>query len=937
MNCLLLQDTVLTISLALGGDSITAMQVIARCRKEKINLSLHEILRSKSVAQLAHCVRASVGSETEHVSEQVDHPFDLSPIQQLYFQSGGSRRNDAHFNQSFTLAITRRIEMNHLMDALNTIVTQHSMLRARFRKNDLGTWQQFIASNIKKSYQLEVQEVEKICDIPTFVSRSQRSLNIEEGPLFSATLFNVQGHEQILSMVAHHLVIDAMSWRIILANLEDLLESKSLASLDRPLSFQTWCAKQMEHTRRQAVDNKISSKLPFEIKSTDLAFWGMENCSNTYADVECDSFLVDENLSEMALNNHQALRTEPLDIFLAAIVHSFSRIFVNRDTPAIFNEGHGREPWESSNLDLSGTVGWFTSIFPVYIHIADDEDDVIETVKRMKDIRRRIPSNGRPYFAYRYLTEDGKREYAQHIPMEILFNYLGKMQQLEQDDSLFQQVQFAEEDDLKISDVGPNASRLALFEISASVIRNRIQFSFMYSRRMRNQKGIRRWIAECQQTLAEIAGNLANMQEPEPTLSDFPLLPLESYERLKRMASETFPAVGIAKFNEVEDVYPSSPMQEGLLLSQLKVPNSYLYYSTFEVKSRSEMDINALQLAKAWQKVTDRHPALRTIFVDSVCRGGVFDQIVIKHADSGVILIECDDAEVFARLDSVKLIEMNYKKQPRLPHQLTICRTKAGKVFFKMEINHAVVDGGSQSVILRDFAAAYEDRLPKGSGPLYSDYIKYLRNQPPNADVKYWKAYLEDIQPCHFPILCKGPVTQRRQGSIIIEFDRFSELQGLCERSNVTLSNVMLAAWAIVLRIYTGSSDVCYGYLASGRDIPINDIQDTVGAFINMLVCRIKFSASVPLQEMFKKVQYDFIESLPFQHCSLAKVQHDLNLSGKTLFNTAVSIQNHSPSADADESNIIFEQLSGYDPSEVSIPQNRHRNKWILIRINSTP
>ncbi|OCL10211.1 nonribosomal peptide synthase-like protein [Glonium stellatum] len=908
--------------LALGGDSITAMQVIAHCRKEKINLSLHEILRSKSVAQLAHCVRASSSDQTKHASEQIDQLFDLSPIQQLYFQSCGGQKGGSHFNQSFTLAITRRIEVSRLMEALNSIVTRHSMLRARFRKNDLGTWQQIIVGSIRQSYHVEVQEVERVRDIPTFISQSQRSLNIEEGPLFRASLFNVQEHNQILSMVAHHLVVDVMSWRIIIADLQDILESESPASVDKPLPFQTWCAKQTEHTRRQKANDRASSRLPFEIQSTDLAFWGMEKCSNIYADVEYDSFLVDEGLSEMALNNHQALRTEPLDIFLAAIAHSFSRVFVNRDTPAIFNEGHGREPWEFSNLDLSGTVGWFTSIFPVYVPIAENEDDVIETVKRMKDIRRRIPGNGRPYFAYRYLTEEGKREYGHHMPMEILFNYLGKMQQLEQDDSLFQQVQFAEEDDSKISDVGANTSRLALFEISASVIRNRIQFTFMYNRQMRNQKGIRRWVAECQQTLAEIARSLADIQEPEPTLSDFPLLPLESYDRLKRMTSETFPAAGITKFSEVEDIYPSSPMQEGMLLSQLRVPNSYLFHSTFEVKSQDGVGIDVLRLAKAWQKVADRHPALRTIFVDSVCRGGVFDQIVIKHADSGVILIECDDAEVFARLDAVKLIETNYKRQPRLPHQLTICRTKSGKVFFKMEINHAVIDGGSQAVIVRDFAAAYDDRLPEGSGPPYSDYIKYLRNQPPNADIKYWKTYLEGIQPCHFPILCQEPVTERRQSSVVIEFDRFSELQGLCERSNVTLSNVMLAAWAIVLRIYTGSSDVCYGYLASGRDVPINDIQDTVGAFINMLVCRVNFSSPVSLLETFKKVQHDFIESLPYQHCSLAKVQHDLNLSGKTLFNTAVSIQNHTPSADADELSTTFEQLSGYDPSEYAVTVN---------------
>jgi hypothetical protein len=246
----------------------------------------------------------------------------------------------------------------------------------------------------------------------------------------------------------------------------------------------------------------------------------------------------------------------------------------------------------------------------------------------------------------------------------------------------------------------------------------------------------------------------------------------------------------------VEDIYPCAPLQEGLLISQLKNPSLYHFHAVFEVhppSARGGTPIDAKRLAKAWQRVVDYHGALRTVFADSIYKGDIFNQIVVKSVDSGVILLQCDggEPEALEKLKTVTILDTNYKKQPRLPHQAVICQTSSGKVYFKAEINHVVIDGASANIMLRDLAAAYHGTLPDGLGPLYNDYISYIKSHPAGESIKFWKSYLEGAQACYFPSLNSTSGEERRIGSCSMNFGRFSELQDMCKKMNVTLANLM--------------------------------------------------------------------------------------------------------------------------------------------------
>ncbi|KAH7081202.1 hypothetical protein BKA63DRAFT_549944 [Paraphoma chrysanthemicola] len=904
--------------LSLGGDSIMAMQLLAKCRAEGIHLTLNQVLRAKSLAHLARNIEPF--NIVDYENEQTDIPFALSPVQKLYFQTRGNEKG-SHFNQSYTARISHSISNNDLKHAFDQIILCHSMLRARFTESEKGEWAQTVLGDTKQSYQFKTYDVAGMDEVARVISATQKGLNIQSGPVFAVDVIKTRMGEQILFLAAHHLVIDVVSWKIILGDLEELLSPGATPKLAKALAFQVWCEKQATHAR-QIESNPSTRAQELVVYPADLAFWGMDKQANFYGDVERDDFTIDESISSLAMDTNGALRTDVVDLLVAATIHSFSRVFINRPPPTVFNESHGREPWDSSNIDLSRTVGWFTTMFPITIPIGEEEDDVVHTLRQVKDLRRRIADNGRPYFAHRFLSEKGQQKAEKDMPMEVLFNYLGKTQQDGSDDSLFQPVEFGEDEEVMTSDVGVKTARLALFEVSASVVDGQIQMNFMYNRWMKNQKGIRRWIAECQRTLEEIITTIAEIKTPQPTMADFPLLPLDTYERLDRVI-KALPAVGIATCNQVEDIYPCSAIQEGMILSQIKDPESYWSYTAFEVKSKSG-PIESSKLAEAWQKVVDRHQALRTVIVDSVCKGGVFDQIVVKNPNTGLVTYTCAEADLNAKLASIQYRDLNGKKKPNLPHQAAIIQTQSGRVVVKILVNHAVVDGGSFAIIGRDLEEAYEGRLSDNEGPLYSEYIKHLRSLDGKVAIDYWKKQLRGVKPCYFPLMPQQIGKQRRLGSLDMKFRRYAELHTLAESSNVSLANILLAVWTLVLRSYTGSSDICYGYLTSGRNVPVDNIENAVGAFINMLVSRTQISPTGSLLEVIQKVQNDFIESVPHQHCSLAQFQHDLGLGGKPLFNTAVSIQNSgaAPATAEGDSNIEFEQIDGHDASEYIITLN---------------
>lgn len=353
--------------------------MISRARKQHLIVTLNDILQSKSVKELAQTATAKAPAASQQHEKSGDC-FALSPVQKLYMQYSTYFTGAARFNQSITVRISRRVEGEVLRRAIAAVTSQHPMLHARFSKEKNGTWQQKTTAAVctnpalqhskdtNKRQEVEVSyrfRVHSVSDTPAMVPKiaeSQSCLDPLKGPIFAADLFNLRSGGQVLFLVAHHLCVDMVSWRIILQDLEELVVSGSLSD-EKALSFQSWCAMQLE--RAKIHDSNLA--LAFTPENPNVEYWGMADVPNQYSDLKMETFTLSEDTTKFLLGDyHEVFGTETVDLLLAAIVHSFSLIFTDRKPPTIYNEGHGREPWDSS-IDLSRTVGWFTTMTPLLV------------------------------------------------------------------------------------------------------------------------------------------------------------------------------------------------------------------------------------------------------------------------------------------------------------------------------------------------------------------------------------------------------------------------------------------------------------------------------------------------------------------------------------------------------------------------------------------
>jgi aryl carrier-like protein len=338
--------------LSLGGDSISAMQVMGQCRKQGIGLAVQEILRSKSIPQLATAVKETKTARHQY-TESLETPFALTPIQSLWFAL--PNQGHGHFNQSFYLRLQRKVLKEDLQLAIQKLVVRHSMLRSRFTFSDESGWRQRLTDDVTGSYRFRHRAVSGKTEIDSMIEDSQKCLDHVKGPLFAADVFDIGG-EQHAFLVGHHLVIDLVSWRVLLEELEEILLGNELLSPGLP--FQTWAQLQQDQARTLDADKVVP---PVDIPALDYTYWGIEHRDNIYGNAGHSSFTLSPELTALFVGDcHHAMKTEPVEVLLASLFHSWSRVFTDRSIPPIYNEGHGREPWDSE-LDISRTVGWFTT------------------------------------------------------------------------------------------------------------------------------------------------------------------------------------------------------------------------------------------------------------------------------------------------------------------------------------------------------------------------------------------------------------------------------------------------------------------------------------------------------------------------------------------------------------------------------------------------
>ncbi|KAF7167699.1 hypothetical protein CNMCM6106_003127 [Aspergillus hiratsukae] len=887
----------------LGGDSITAMQVVSRCRARNIGITSGDVLRAQTIEKLARCC-SSIRRETTvldtHTTEE--QPWGLSPAQCVFFDLHPEGLN--HYNQSFFLRIRPPFSGHAIKAGVGTVVKHHPMLRARFERTERDGWQQHVARYSPDIFAFDEHRVDE-SGIRAIAQSRQERLNIRQGPVFAADVFQLPSEEQILLVSAHHLVVDLVSWRVIWHDLEQCLLGREHSITRPPASFQAW-SRMLRETAQSLVPSQV---LPFRIDTTGYSYWGLERTANTHDKCDTHVFSLDQDTTALLLGqSNQLLATELTDILLAMLVYSFRQVFVDRHVPPVFLEGHGRESLDGMEIDLSETVGWFTTIFPVQIS-CERGHSIVDIVKFAKDVRRSVPGKALPYYLSRYLTTAGRQAFKEHDNVEVLVNYHGIYQQLENDSSLLS----LEDSPAIVSNFRESSlttRRVGLLELEIGVRLGRLNISWGLHRHMRHQDQLRQWMKLFAESLRQASHELISGSRSF-TLSDFPLLSI-SYNGLDQL-QKTIADAGIAH-HAVDDVYPCTPTQAGMLLSMEKGAASYMNHQVWRcVVPQTKGPVCPERLEAAWKCVVMHHSILRTVFVPLLEEDGMFAQVLIDDASIQVHTIQSESE------DPVKpLKELGHPAfAPGQPNtRFTICQGFNGDVACRLDMNHGLNDGDSTSIVTSDLARAYEGvNLPPA--PPFKELIQHLRRTPSVLREQYWISQLADVQSCLFPVRnVRTTSSSNQHGILSLDTTLSSKIHAFCLIRGITRSVFVQVAWALGLYWYTGMGDVCFGYMASGRDAPIDNIERMVGPLANILISRINVEDS--LDEALTKTAAASVEHLAYQHVSLAKIQHHLRLGHLPLFNTCVTVREAEDSSKTAHL-LTFQEMASDDPHEFAV------------------
>ncbi|RLL97001.1 hypothetical protein CFD26_105622 [Aspergillus turcosus] len=456
----------------LGGDSISAMQVVAQVRSKGLEHSTHDIMRLKTIAAIANKVGVASTSQTVIREEATDELFDLSPIQAFFFDKYPQGTN--RFNQNMLIHIQQRVSTADVERAATRLVQHHSMLRARYVQQENGTWKQFLANYTKDCFSFQSHLVSSEQEMRRIIEASQASLDIRLGPVFTVDLFELGG-KQCLFMIAHHLVIDLVSWRIILADIEAMIRD-SQHELDPAMSFQAWSRLQAAYAHSHLEPADVSL-LPCNDDGATQKFWGVADNPDLLGDTENKHICLDEQTTDAIFRaSSNALGVEPVELLHAALLFSFVQTFPHRHAPCIYGEAHGREPWDPS-IDITRTVGWFTTLWPVVVQI-EASDDLQTVVQKVKDARRRMTNNGWDYFTSIYQNTQRERQRPSLPAIEITFNYAGKFQQVERADALLRMEPMSKQ---SLFDGAKELKRWAMFEINSVILGGCLEFHLTYN------------------------------------------------------------------------------------------------------------------------------------------------------------------------------------------------------------------------------------------------------------------------------------------------------------------------------------------------------------------------------------------------------------------------------------------------------------------------
>ncbi|MBD2448701.1 non-ribosomal peptide synthase/polyketide synthase [Nostoc sp. FACHB-152] len=897
----------------LGGDSILSIQIISRAKLAGLQLTLKQLFAHPTIAQLATVVDTINKIEAEQ--ELVTGTLPLTPIQHWFFEQNLSQPH--HFNQAFLLSVPSDLKPELLQQVFKQLLVHHDALRLRFTQSD-STWQQiYSAPNHSVAFSYidlsAIPETEQQAAIEAQGNLLQARLNLSEN-LVQIAFFHLGIDKKArLLIVVHHLAIDGVSWRILLEDLQtayqQLALGKAITFPAKTTSFKDWSFKLTEYAQSQAFKSEAAYWLDESRAAVPSLPVDYIKGANTVAAASTVLLSLSEAETLALLQDvPKAYNTQINDVLLTALVLVLSRW--THSQSVLFNlEGHGRENIVDG-VDLSRTIGWFTTIFPVLIELPAT-DNPADALKSVKEQLRAIPNKGIGYGLLRYLSQDTKiANQLQALPQaQISFNYLGQFAQLLNTNSWMQP---ASESAGKMH--GWQNNRTHLLEINSIITGERLQIEWTYSSNFHQRTTIESLAQEFIETLQKLIAHCSSPENGGYTPTDFPLIKLNQLELDQLLAS-----LGKTNWRNIEDIYPLSPMQQGMLFESLYAPDSGVYFEQCSYALSGNLNVSVFE--QAWQQVIARHSVLRTAFVWENEQQPL--QVVYRQVN--VNLQSYDWRELSAQ-EQQKKLELLLQSQRQQGFYLSIApliylvliQLSADTYQFIWSSHHLLLDGWSGRLIFQDLLSFYQ-AISQGKNlaikptTSYSNYIAWLQKQDQDLARQFWRQKLQGFN-LPTPLSVDQPSSNRKplnsrysKQQIHLTRKTTSAIQTFVRQHQLTLNSLVQATWSLLLCRYSQETDVVFGVTVSGRPPELAGIESMVGLFINTLPVRVQVSGETQVIDLLKNLQAQQVESEQYSYSSLAEIQGLSDVPrGMSLFESIVVFENYPIDEAAQQENYSF-------------------------------
>jgi putative pyridoxal-dependent aspartate 1-decarboxylase len=853
----------------LGGDSIKSIQVVARLKQLGYSLKVEQILKNPVLEDLANFV-----TKNTRIIDQspVSGEVLLTPIQH-YFFTDESIVVKHHHNLPVLLKSSVELDAKVLERCIQKLIMHHDALRMVYSNED-GIWKQYNKGISGKHYTIQYHDLRNVPNelekLDKLGNDIQSGIDIVNGPLLHVGHFKLSDGDR-LALIVHHLVVDGISWRILLEDLTGLYEAEinqtKFELMLKTDSFQSWALAQKEYAHGKSIEKEYSYWEELCRQTIPMLPVDKEASTNgIYHHNQEKVLILDKKITEkLQTKAHKVYKTEANDILLTGLSLAIRDTF-QTDQCVIKLEGHGREDI-IDDIDISKTVGWFSSEYPVVLDVANVEEN-IKALVRIKENLRKIPNKGIGYGMLRYLRDDFEGK----LHPSIIFNYLGDFGSNAGGTATQggNQPIFDYASESFGSDTDAKNGQEELIDIYGVLASNQLSINLRYSDKVFNEETMNLLTANYEKYLIAIIEELAASETEHITPSDLTFNELT----LEGLAS-------INKDNNIEDIYQLSPLQHGMFYNWSLDPSSNAYFEQISYKLTTS-ELRMEDIKKAYDLLIQRHTILRTGFTNEYAN--MILQIVYKSVpDSFSYEIVPEDVDVKEYIKQQKQADISkgFNLYDKVQMRLKVLVLSENNYEFIWSHHHILMDGWCMSILINDFYLILNEVCTGSSSKLpapvpYANYIDWINKIEEDESLRFWKKYLkgyENIAEVPFQIKEVAPTYKRTHEKLKVDNTTFKKIQSICAKLNITQNTFIQTVWGCLVAKYNNTSDAIFGAVVSGRPADLVGIEEMVGLFINTIPVRIKYNENETPESLLRRSHKEFIDCNQHHYINLSEVQ----------------------------------------------------------------